>query len=455
MTYTYLKTAALMFSASALLVLSGCDGTTGTASDHQLVGNVIPPVQPPVVPPVQPPVVPPVVPPILPPSNTGKVFHIVFMENYDTSGSLILYISSEKETDVNITLSDDNSSFVEHIIANESKEVIIDTRMMQSGTAIENKMIEVTSDENIVVVGLNRVQFTTDAFLALPDQVLSNDYRVATYDALSSLPEQFSIIALEDNTTVNYRLMDNSTGEVILNKGQTYQYQSTTSLTGAHLNSDKNFAVHSGNVCTNVPSSVTACDHLVEQMLPVNTWEKEFITVPLKTRLGGDTFRIIASADNTSLKVNGTEVATLSAGEYHEMILEGSNYITADSPILVLQYSNGTSYDGVTSDPFMTIVPAVNQYDTRHVIQTPVGFTNYVNIVVLTANTGDILLDGVEILSSEFTAVSGNTAYSAAQIQIDEGTHILSSSVPFGLVGYGFADFDSYGYPSSLKLTKH
>lgn len=446
MKLTHFKTVALIFSATALLALSGCDGTEGIPSDHQLVGNVN----------VVPPIIPPIIPPVLPPSNTGKAFHIAFMENLDTSGSLIFYISSEEETDVNITFSDDNSSAVEHIAANESQEVIIDMRMMQSGTAIENKMIEVTSDENIVVVGLNQRSASTDAFLALPDQILSNEYRVATYDAISSLPEQFSIIAVEDNTTVNYQLMDNSTGSVTLNKGQTYQYQSsTTSLTGTHLTSDKNFAVHSGNVCTNVPSSSSACDHLVEQMLPVNTWEKEFITVPLKTRLRGDTFRMIASADNTSLEVNGTVVATLDAGEFHEMILEGSNYITANNPILVLQYSNGSSYDGVTSDPFMAIVPAVNQYDTRHVIQTPVGFTNYVNIVVLTANTGDILLDDVEILSSEFTASPGNPSYSAAQIQIDEGTHILSSSVPFGLLGYGFANYDSYGYPSSLKLTKH
>lgn len=58
MKYTYLKTAALMLSASALLALSGCDGTPGTASNNGIgeVPAVIPPV---VVPPVDGNVTPP------------------------------------------------------------------------------------------------------------------------------------------------------------------------------------------------------------------------------------------------------------------------------------------------------------------------------------------------------------------------------------------------------------
>ena len=153
--------------------------------------------------------------------------------------------------------------------------------------------------------------------------------------------------------------------------------------------------------------------------------------------------------------MNGTVVATLNAGEYHEMIIDGSSYVEATEPILAVQYSNGSSYDGVTSDPFMAIVPAINQFDAEHIIQTPSGFTDYVNIVVPTANIGDILLDDVAIPSSEFTAVAGNPSYSTAQIQIDPGSHCFTSSVAFGLSGYGFATWDSYGYPSSLKLTKH
>jgi hypothetical protein len=39
---------------------------------------------------------------------------------------------------------------------------------------------------------------------------------------------------------------------------------------------------------------VYACDHLVEQLPPVNQWGRQFVTMPLATRSGGDTFRILA-----------------------------------------------------------------------------------------------------------------------------------------------------------------
>lgn len=444
MKYTSFKTLAFMLSASALLALTGC-GDQGVPSNTQLVGGTIPTLPTPPTP-----ILPPL--PTLPPSNEGKVFHTAFMANL-SAGNLALSISSRKDTDVNITFSDDNSTITEHIAANVAQGVIIDTRMMQSGTGIENKMIEISSTENIVVVGLNQRSATTDAFLALPDQVLSNEYYIAGYQNIT--PDQFSVIAIEDNTKVSYSIPGGPEGNVTLNKGETYHHQYSGESTGGHITSDKNIAVHSGNQCTDIPDGDYACDHIVEQMLPVDTWEKEFITVPLATRLNGDTFRFVASANGTEVKMNGIVVATLDAGEYHEMIIDGSSYIAANHPIMVLQYSNSSSYDGVTSDPFMALVPATNQYDTEHIIQTPDGFTDYVNIVVPTANVGDIMMDGVAIPSSEFTAVAGNSSFSTAQIQIDPGSHDLQSSVAFGLLGYGFASFDSYGYPSSLRLTKH
>ncbi len=396
----------------------------------------------------------PGVTPTPPPSNQGTKFHTAFMTNYSGASRLALYISSTKEADVSITLSSDNSTVTEHITAGVAKEININTSMMQMGTSIENKMIEISSTENIVVVGLNQRSATTDAFLALPDQILSNEYYAVTYDT-SHGPQQFSAIAIENDTTVNYRTPSGTEGSVVLNKGETYQYQNSSNLTGTYISSDKNIAVHSGNVCTNIPRQYGACDHIVEQMLPVNTWEKEFITVPLATRKNGDTFRFVASVDGTEVKVNGAVVATLNAGGYHEMIIAGSSYIEANNPILAVQYSNSSSYDGVTSDPFMALVPAISQYDTSHIIQTPNGFTNYINIVVPTANIGDILLDGVAIASSKFTVVAGNPTYSTAQIQISQGSHSLISDVAFSLLGYGFASYDSYGYPSSLHLIKH
>ena len=77
-------------------------------------------------------------------------------------------------------------------------------------------------------------------------------------------------------------------------------------LTGSIIKSDKPIAAFGGNKCTNVPIGYYACDHIVEQLTPTSTWGQAFLTVPLATRLNGDTFRILASQDGTEVSINGS-----------------------------------------------------------------------------------------------------------------------------------------------------
>jgi len=395
-------------------------------------------------------------------TNQGVSFHTAFMSNLGID-TLSFFISAKEDTTGEITLYDTNETINFSVSAGDIEEVSIPTRMSLSGTSQEKKVIKITAKKDIVVVGLNRRSATTDAYLVLPDKILSTEYYALTYGNTgthNSAREEFAIVATEDNTDVHI-VLPNGLGvfDITLSKGETYQYQKVGSgnwLTGAYINSNKKVALLGGNLCTNIPQNqnVYACDHVVEQILPINTWENEFITVPFATRKKGDTFRILASQDNTNIEVNGSTVTNLNAGEYYETILKGSNHIKANNPILVAQYSNSSSYDGVTSDPFMTLVPAINQFDTEHIINTPSGFTDYVNIVVATTGINDVELDGLDIDASEFSVVTG-TIYSSAQIQISGGKHTLISSEKMGILGYGYAEYDSYGYPSSLRLIKH
>ena len=65
---------------------------------------------------------------------------------------------------------------------------------------------------------------------------------------------------------------------ILLNKVQTFG-----DLTGTHIDSDRDVVVYSGNIFTNVNG--TSRDHLVDQMLPVHTWGRLFVTVPIPNRL--------------------------------------------------------------------------------------------------------------------------------------------------------------------------
>ena len=44
------------------------------------------------------------------------------------------------------------------------------------------------------------------------------------------------------------------------------------------------------------------------------------------------------------MSVNGAVVATLNKGQVHQQIIDGQSTVTADKPILLAQYSNGTTY---------------------------------------------------------------------------------------------------------------
>ena len=142
-----------------------------------------------------------------------------------------------------------------------------------------------------------------------------------------------------------------------------------------------------GHQCVNVPVGITACDHLVEQVPPTSTWGTSFLTVPLATRTAGDRFRIMAADDSTTVSINGALVATIDRGEFHEADLSSSTYaeIITSGPALVTQFSKGSSADGVTSDPFMMIIPPTGQFASHYTISTPasspVTFDNFINIV--------------------------------------------------------------------------
>src|SRR3712207_7127105 len=55
----------------------------------------------------------------------------------------------------------------------------------------------------------------------------------------------------------------------------------------------------------------------------------------------------------------------------------------ASKPILIAQFSNGSTFDGVTSDPFEMHIPPFEQFQTGYTVTTPAsGFrVNFINII--------------------------------------------------------------------------
>ena len=206
--------------------------------------------------------------------------------------------------------------------------------------------------------------------------------------------------------------------------------------------------------CVYIPYPCTACDHIVEQMWPVNSWGMHFVTVPLAGRdNSGDIFRVVAAEDATDVLVNGIVVATLNTGDHWEGNLTGYNEITSSKAVCLCQYAKGMNCSGgVTGDPFSMIIPPREQFLTNYTIATVAGFTSHwANVVAPGYAIGTILQDGVPIPAGAFTQI-GTTNYYGAQRSITMGSHTFTGTFPFGVFIYGWTTVDSYGYPGGASL---
>jgi hypothetical protein len=391
--------------------------------------------------------------------SKGTDFWLMFNQNFSTP-ELTLFITGKTSTTGTVEIPGLGFSEPFSVVPGTVTPVSLPPGAAVTGIdTVSDLGVHVTALQEVTVYGLNRVPFTTDAYLGLPTDILGQEYIVLAY---GSFGMQFGIVATQDDTTVTITpttpIGSHPAGvpyNVELDRGQTYQAQGSGEVTGTIITSNKPIAVFGSNACTTIPlgTGVCCCDHIVEQMAPTTTWGERFVTVPLETRLNGDTFRFLASSNNTTISVNGTVVATINRGQFHERILTGPSTITASAPILVAQYSNSSSFDGVTSDPFMMLIPPFEQFLAEYTITTPAtGFRqNYVNVVAPTAAVGATTLDGVPIPVASFTPI-GSTGFSGAVVPLALGSHNLAGPQPFGIFVYGFDEFDSYGYPGGLAL---
>jgi hypothetical protein len=397
--------------------------------------------------------------------NQGRDFWLAFPANYIPNSELTLFITGSTSTSGSVNIPALGSTIPFNVTAGAVTSVQLPTnaQIATNDGIVRGMGIRVTANANVTVYGLNRIEYSTDAYLGLPVGVLGTEYRVMSYSPInSSLGSQFTVVATDASTVVTITpsasLGSRPAGvpySISLNVGDVYQIHAGADTTGTLVTSNKPIALFGGNRCAFVPVNARACDHLVEQIPPTSAWGTRFVSMPLRTRLNGDTFRLLAAEDGTSISLNGSVVATLNRGQFHERIVNGPALITATKPILVAQYSNGSSFDGVTSDPFMMLIPPYEQFLTGYIISAPQqGFSlNFINVVAPAQAVGSVRLDGQLISASAFTPI-GSSGFSGAQLAVSPGSHSLTGPLPFGVHSYGFDSYDSYGYPGGLSLSE-
>ncbi len=410
-------------------------------------------------------------------SNEGATFWLGFMTHRNPGQNTKAVMITAKETTSGVVRMPLQNWQVNFTVAANDVTIItlpISAEAVAS-ESIEKRGVLVESQGPVSVYMHQYATFRSDASLVLPVESIGTEYYAASYQSHQQneevYPSEFIVIGTQDNTTVTITVSDNTEGgrlpgetfSVVLNAGESYQVQAafgTDDLTGSKIVSDKPCSVFSGNVWTGVPADCTWRDNLLEQMYPVATWGKQFVTVPFAYG-NYDIFRIMAAEDQTTVQVQGqnTDTYQLQAGEYAEYTSSEATLVSGDKPIAVIQFSIGSncSNHGV-GDPSMVFLNSIEQIrDTVTLYNSP--FENivehYLNLVARTDDVGNITLDGQTLaaLSVVMQPLAANPAFSFASIEVDPGDHtLISVGCGVNVIAYGYGEMESYAYSGGANF---
>jgi len=254
-----------------------------------------------------------------------------------------------------------------------------------------------------------------------------------------------------------------------LNQFELINLETTTDQqdpTGTTVVADKPVAVFGGSPCTFIPDDTWACDHLEEQIFPLQSWGTHMVapkTYPRKTLLGyggveDDLFRFLASEDNTVIEIEPTipgTPLTLNAGEHVEISSTTDFVAWSDKPFLLGQFIVGEDDIGSIAmtgigDPAFMLIPPSEQYRSDYIILVPNAYAyNFASIICEAGTT--VSIDGIDIAAQSFDDV-GNGEYVRAWVELQEGVYQVVGDHHFGIMVYGYDQYVSYGYAGGLNL---
>lgn len=330
--------------------------------------------------------------------------------------------------------------------------------------------------------------YTNDASLLLPSAAGGTEYYIMSWpqrsDAFETLRGFFTIIATEPGQTqvlvtprsdvlagepgsgVSF-MSEGDTVGFVLQQGEVLNLETDgeqgADLTGSHVVANQRVTVFAGHECANVPLGINACDHLEQQMVPVEAWGKRYIADSFKKRSKDqfDVYRVMAGGTDvlveTSPPQKGYEKFLLQAGAYVSFPSAESFMVKASGRITVGHFMTGSSYPGHVKscgntgigDPAFTLSVPTQQFLKEYTVLTPPGYAeNYVNIIA-PPNAG-VLVDG-QPLTSPLKQV-GSLDWGAAQHPLATGVHTITAKKKFGLTAYGYDCDVSYAYPGGLRL---
>lgn len=436
-------------------------------------------------------------------SNRGREFWVAYsyhvgMVNPGGAPAMTLYLTSPVATTYTVEAFGAAGPPIStgNINANQVVPVVIPNTYFidANGLAPAGRAIRVTAADPIAMYSFITRSSASAATLCLPTNVLGREYVASSFTQVSNEANSCSyitIIGVEDNTTVDITVTaptrgnwaTGSTNRITLNKGQVYQVLGTTTgnngvdLSGSKIvsvassgASCKRIAVFSGSGKLGIAAggcNGPSADNLYQQLYPVSTWGKRFLTAPSSGR-PFNYYRVYRKSTATALTVNGVAVAASSfTNDYYQFYNNTPNLIESNEPISVVQYfpsqgcPAGAGGNPNPYDPEMIILSPLEQNIKDVTLQnsplTNNTLTHQHYIQVIMPNTGTAIssfrFDGNPVPATSWVAHPQDNTYSYLYLNsVTVGNHRINSDSGFVALAYGYGATESYGYSAGANV---
>lgn len=408
-------------------------------------------------------------------SCAGRDFWITFPGNYapDPDNPVVLSLSIQGVPGTTVQVTQPGTGYGASLVIPPSASLHVPlpstAHLGDLQDAVKPLGVRVEASDEVIVAGYNRVRYSSDSFRAMHVSTLGRAYVVmASPNLHSGAPalngSQFAIVGVRPETLVQITPTVTTGSRVagvpytiLLNPGDVYQLRATNDapadVTGTIIRASQPVAVFGGHRCANLPTSgVWFCDHLVEQLPPVNNWGSDFVVAPFAGRTGGDWARVVAAMDGTSLVINGAPVAVLARGQSHAFAVTSPGArVQSSRPVMLAQFARSADADvppTTQGDPFMLVVQATRHFQGSYVLDVPAtGFaSSFIHLIVPNPAVGSVLVDGVPVPAGAYAAIPG-AGHAVARLPVGPGLHTASGPVGFGASLYGWNEYESYGHP--------
>jgi len=289
--------------------------------------------------------------------------------------------------------------------------------------------------------------FQSEASILYPKEILGTEYILTT---ASQGDHTYIIVSTENNTIINIAT-SNDTDQIVLNEGETYQVFSIFDPSGTRITSNENkkIALFSGCRISKMCGSQGGNNHLFEQLFPINLLAQEYAIIPFIEQ-GPALFKVVATENDTELRLGGQFLTTLNAQESFEFNSEEASILTSNEIIQLSQIA--CHYDSIGDPSLLHLLPTTKVAYDIFIPSIP-GFGSmpetfakrYLNLITKTANVNDIIVDS-NLVDLEFQPIESDSTFSYAHIPISGNVnHIIA---PKGVNGYsyGFGNLDAYTF---------